>query len=61
MAWDCQGNKSVFSHKREFSSLELPRGTVLEVELVSEMTGEVHVGCDILIPLSFTGAANTDI
>ena len=34
------GTKVSFSPTEEFE-LELPRGTILEVELVSEMTGEV--------------------
>ena len=32
--------KASFSQRTEFK-LELPRGTILEVELVPEMTGEV--------------------
>ena len=34
------GTKVSFSQRTEFK-LELPRGTILEVELVSEITGEV--------------------
>ena len=34
------GTKASFSPREEFK-LELPCGTILEVELVSEMTGEV--------------------
>ena len=34
------GTKASFSQRTEFK-LELPRGTILEVELVPEMTGEV--------------------
>ena len=40
-AWDMRGRPS-FSARREFNTLELPRGTVLEVELVPELTGEVR-------------------
>ena len=31
----------MFTLRRELPGLELPRGTVLEVELVSELEGEV--------------------
>ena len=40
-AWDMKGAKPVFSSKRELQGLELPKGTVIEVELVEELQGEV--------------------
>lgn len=39
-AWDMKGTPS-FTARRELQGLELPKGTVLEVEVVSEMIGEV--------------------
>ena len=36
-----KGQKVSLSQRPEFSSMELPRGTILEVEMVHEMTGEV--------------------
>lgn len=42
-AWDMHGSKAVFSTKRELRGLELPKGTVIEVELINELQGEV--GC----------------
>ena len=40
-AWDMNGLKPSFKTHRELTTLELPKGTVLEIELVHEMTGEV--------------------
>ena len=41
-AWDMKGSKPSFAPKpKEFNGLELPQGTVLEVELVQELQGEV--------------------
>lgn len=40
-AWDMKGARPVFSSKRELQGLELPKGTVIEVELVQELQGEV--------------------
>lgn len=40
-AWDMKGPRPVFSSKRELQGLELPKGTVIEVELVEELQGEV--------------------
>ena len=37
-----KGSKVSLSQRPEFSSMELPRGTILEVEMVPEMTGEVN-------------------
>jgi len=42
-AWDMHGSKAVFSSKRELRGLELPKDTVIEVELTNELQGEV--GC----------------
>ena len=39
--WDMKGDKLVFTHRSEMAQLELPPGTVLEVELVLELEGEV--------------------
>ncbi len=41
-AWDMKSNTvtPVFTQGR-FSGLELPKGTILEVELVEELQGEV--------------------
>lgn len=36
-----KGARPVFSSKRELQGLELPKGTVIEVELVQELQGEV--------------------
>ena len=36
-----KGQKVSLSQRPEFSFMELPRGTILEVEMVHEMTGEV--------------------
>ena len=36
-----KGQKFSLSQRPEFSFMELPRGTILEVEMVHEMTGEV--------------------
>ena len=40
-AWDMKGARPAFSQKRELQGLELPKGTVIEVELVQELQGEV--------------------
>ena len=40
-AWDMKSVKPSFTTYRELTTLELPKGTVLEIELVYEMTGEV--------------------
>ena len=43
-AWDMKGNKPSFMAKpKELNGLELPKGTVLEVEFVQELKGEVKV------------------
>lgn len=36
-----KGTRPVFSQKRELQGLELPKGTIIEVELVPELQGEV--------------------
>ena len=36
-----KGDKLVFTHRSEMAQLELPPGTVLEVELVQELEREV--------------------
>jgi cap1 methyltransferase len=38
--WEMRGDRPDFSLRRDLSDLELPRGTVLEVELVQELQGE---------------------
>jgi cap1 methyltransferase len=38
--WDMKGDKLVFTHRSEMAQLELPPGTVLEVELVQELERE---------------------
>lgn len=44
--WDMKSEKALFSSSppRELTHLELPKGTVLELEIVSEMKGEVSAG-----------------
>lgn len=43
-AWDMKGSKSSFTTKtKELNGLELPKGTVLEVEFVQELQGEVRL------------------
>lgn len=42
-AWDMKGNKPTFALKpKELNGVELPKGTVLEVEFVQELQGEVR-------------------
>lgn len=36
-----RGKKATFSQRKEYQGLELPKGTVIEVESVQELTGEV--------------------
>ena len=36
-----RGEKPAFSQLKEYQGLELPKGTVIEVECVQELTGEV--------------------
>ena len=38
--WDVSGSSPSFSLKSEIRGLELPRGTVLEIEIVHELQGE---------------------
>ena len=39
-----KGNKPTFAPKpKELNGLELPKGTVLEVEFVQELQGEVRI------------------
>jgi hypothetical protein len=43
-AWDMKGSKPSFAPKmKELNGLELPKGTVLEVEFVHELQGEVRM------------------
>ena len=43
-AWDMKGSKPSFVPKmKELNGLELPKGTVLEVEFVHELQGEVRI------------------
>ena len=43
-AWDMKGSKPLFAPKmKELNGLELPKGTVLEVEFVHELQGEVRI------------------
>ena len=43
-AWDMKGHKPLFTLKaKELNGLELPKGTVLEVEFVHELQGEVRL------------------
>lgn len=44
-----KGPRPVFSTKRELQGMELPKGTVIEVELVQELQGEVHMQVDLCI------------
>ena len=38
-----KGPRPVFSTKRELQGMELPKGTIIEVELVQELQGEVQI------------------
>ena len=40
-AWDMSGSVPSFSIKGELHGLELPKGTLLEIEIVHELQGEV--------------------
>lgn len=49
-AWDMMGSKPSFTPKvKELNGLELPKGTVLEVEFVPELQGEVRIMTLVLI------------
>lgn len=51
-AWDMKGSKPLFGPKvKELSGLELPKGTVLEVEFVHELQGEVRITSVVITPL----------
>ena len=39
--WYMTGQKPSFTANREITNLELPKGTVIEIELVTERVGEV--------------------
>ena len=43
----------MFSPKRELQGLELPKGTVIEVELTKELQGEVSLSKDMCV-VSYT-------
>lgn len=46
--WDISSDKPHFVAKRDLYGLELPKGTVLELELVQEYIGEVLI-CNFYI------------
>lgn len=39
--WDMGGTRPSFGVKRDLQGLELPKGTVLEIEILQELQGEV--------------------
>ena len=39
--WDMSGSVPTFSLKGDIRGLELPKGTILEIEIVHELKGEV--------------------
>ena len=39
--WDMTGQEPSFTANREITNLELPKGTVIEIELFTERVGEV--------------------
>ena len=41
--WDMKGKPTFSPRVKELNGLELPKGTVLEVELVQELQGEVRM------------------
>lgn len=41
--WDIGSSTPSFVNKREIQGLELPKGTVLEIEILPELHGEVSV------------------
>ena len=56
-AWDMKGNKPLFAPKvKELNGLELPKGTVLEVEFVHELQGEVRVTSMVITQLLYLQA-----
>ena len=40
--WDMKGQTS-FMTKRDIQGLELPKGTIIEIEVVNELQGEVSI------------------
>ena len=48
--WDMTNEKPSFSIRREFYGLELPEGTILEIEIVQELVGEVCNWASKVIP-----------
>lgn len=42
-AWDMKGKPTFTMKPKELNGLELPKGTILEVEFVQELQGEVRV------------------
>ena len=54
LAWEMKGTKPSFSPKaKEFNGLELPQGTILEVEVVHELQGEVRICCSVLMVIVY--------
>lgn len=39
--WDMESIKPSFTAKKDFKGLELPERTILEIEVVEELQGEV--------------------
>lgn len=50
--WDVHGTVPSFSLKSEIRGLELPKGTILEIEIVHELQGEVRFFFQLLLFLS---------
>ena len=50
-AWDMKDVKPLFTTHYKLTTLELPKGTVLEIEMVYEMTGKVstEINCIMFI------------
>ena len=48
-AWDMRGGKAVFNMKHDLHGLELPKNTVLEVELALELHGEVSYVIPVMV------------
>ena len=59
-AWDMKGIKPTFAPKvKELNGLELPKGTVLEVEFVQELQGEVRMTSFVNCMTTITTALST--
>ena len=48
-AWNMKGVKPSFTPHHKLTTLELPKGTVLEIELVYETTGEVSTEINLIM------------